>query len=83
MADKLQACLENIPNITSLKPQAVEALLAGKDVLAILPTGFGKSLIYQVFSMAQTSANASVLVISSLNSIVDKLLSTTGPWSHR
>ena len=64
MTDKLQACLAKIPNITSLKPeqtQAVEALLAGKDVLAILATGFGKSLVYQVFSMAQTSANASVL----------------------
>ena len=75
MTDKLQACLEKIPNVTSLKPeqtQAVEALLAEKDVLAILPTGFGKSLIYQVFSMAQTSANASVLVISPLNSIVEE-----------
>ena len=75
MTDKLQACLEKIPNVTSLKPeqtQAVEALLAGKDVLAILPTGFGKSLIYQVFSMAQTSANASVLVISPLKSIVEE-----------
>ena len=66
MADKLQSCLEKIQNVTSLKPeqtQVVEALLAGKDVLAILPTGFGKRLIYQVFSMAQTYANASVLVI--------------------
>ena len=44
----------------------------GGDVLAILPTGFGKSLIYQVFSMAQTSAKASVLVISPLNSIVEE-----------
>ena len=49
---------EKIPNITSLKPeqtQAEEGLLAGKDVLAILPTGFGKSLIYRVFSIAKTS----------------------------
>ena len=39
--------------------QALEALLAEKqkNVLAILPTGFGQSLIYSVFSMAQTSAN--------------------------
>ena len=64
-----------IPNVTSLKPeqtQVVEALLAGKDVLAILPTGFGKRLIYQVFSMAQTYANTSVLFISPLNSIVEQ-----------
>ena len=75
MADKLQACLEKIPNVTSLKPeqtQVVGALLAGKDVLAILPTGFGKSLIYHVFSMAQTSANANVLFISPLNSTVEE-----------
>ena len=26
---------------------AVEALLSGKDVMAVLPTGFGKSIIYQ------------------------------------
>ena len=70
MTDKLQACLEKIPNVTSLKPEQTQAV--GKDVLAILPTGFGKSLIYQVFSMAQTSANASVLVISPLNSIVEE-----------
>ena len=28
---------------------AVEALLSGKDVMALLPTGFGKSIIYQSF----------------------------------
>ena len=52
----------------------MEALLAGQDVLAILPTGFGKSLIYQVICMAKLSsnANASVLVFSPLNSIVEE-----------
>ena len=45
MADSLQECLSRFPKIDSLKPeqkQAVEALLAGQDVLAILPAGFGK-----------------------------------------
>ena len=27
----------------------VRALIDGKDVLAVLPTGYGKSLIYQMF----------------------------------
>ena len=77
MADALQECLSRFPKIDSLKPeqkQAVEALLAGQDVLAILPTGFGKSLIYQMFCMAKLSsnANASVLVISPLNSIIEE-----------
>ena len=34
-----------------LKPEqevAVKSLLDGKDVLAVLPTGYGKSLIYQM-----------------------------------
>ena len=37
--------------ITRLHPeqeQAIEAVLSGRDVLAVLPTGYGKSLIYQV-----------------------------------
>ena len=44
-----------------------KALLEGRDVLVILPTRFGKSLIYQVFSIAQTFANVSILIISPLN----------------
>ena len=47
--------------------KAVVELLSGKDVLAILPTGFGKSLIYTIFALASTdlrSAKTSVLVIS-------------------
>lgn len=28
--------------------EALEALLAGRDTLAIMPTGFGKSAIYQI-----------------------------------
>jgi len=32
--------------------QALESLLAGKDTIAILPTGGGKSLIYQLSALA-------------------------------
>ena len=32
---------------------AVKELLAGRDVMAILPTGFGKSLIFTVFAIAK------------------------------
>ncbi len=31
--------------------QAIEALLAGRDTLVVLPTGFGKSLIYQIAAL--------------------------------
>ena len=40
---------------------------SGEDVPLILPTRSGKSLIYQVFSIAQTFANISILIISPLN----------------
>ena len=36
-----------------LQEQAVRGLLSGKDVLAVLPTGFGKSLIFTVFALAK------------------------------
>ena len=54
-----------------------EALLEGKDVLVILPTRSGKSLVYQVFSIAQTVANVSILIIFiicplNLNGIVEE-----------
>ena len=51
---------------------AVTDLLAGKDVLAVLPARFSKSLIYQTFVQAchyKLSGKASILVISPLNSI--------------
>ena len=60
----------------NLKPEqkiAVRNLLAGKDVLAVLPTGFCKSLIYQTFLRArdyQLSGRAALLVISPLKSII-------------
>ena len=54
-----------------------EALFKGKDVPVICPTRFGKSLIYQVFSIAETFANVSILIIFiicplNLNGIVEE-----------
>ena len=44
--------------------EAVESLLRGKDVFGVLPTDFGKSLIFQLFVLAKnrafSSPNASV-----------------------
>ena len=44
---------------------AIIGLLCGKDVMAVLPTGFGKSMIFTVFALA------CVVVISPLKSIID------------
>jgi len=40
--------------------ESVSRLPEGKDVLAVLPTGFGKSLIYQSFVLAKEMAKSSV-----------------------
>ena len=51
---------------------AVKILLLNHEVLAVLPTGYGKSLIFQSFVVAKkllSSAKACVLVICPLTSI--------------
>ncbi|CAH3139304.1 unnamed protein product [Porites lobata] len=58
---------------TVLKPEqesGVRALLADRDVLAVLRTGYGKRLIYQMF----LNGNAAILVISPLKSIMEDQL---------
>ncbi len=57
---------------------AVKELLKGNDVLAVLPTGFGKSIIFIVYLLARSSlveqtkgsSQSSVLVVSPLKSII-------------
>ena len=55
---------------------AVEKPLLGQDVLAVLPTGYGKSMIFTVFALAkqlmkrtEKDVSTSILVISPLTSI--------------
>ncbi|KAJ7369741.1 hypothetical protein OS493_036772 [Desmophyllum pertusum] len=53
---------------------AVKELLSGNDVMAILPTGFGKSIIYTIFGLAKQelrSATTCVLIISPLKSLIE------------
>ena len=54
--------------------KALYSLLEGNDVLAVLPTGFGKAMSFTMFSVAARErtlqAPVSVLVISPLNSII-------------
>ena len=57
---------------------AAEELLLGKDVLAVLPTGFGKSMIFTIFVLArqemlkrlEKDAATCVLIISPLASMI-------------
>lgn len=77
----LQAALEGNGIDFSLKPQQEEVLRTmylGCDVLAVLPTGFGKSLIFQLLPRL-LSANSDrpgiILVVSPLNAIItDQML---------
>ena len=63
-----------------LKPEqseAIESLLNGKGVFAVLPTGFGKSLIYQSFVFAKEiidGHSSTITVIIPLGSIVQEQL---------
>ena len=58
--------------------QAIKCLLKGRDVLAVLPTGFGKSAIYQSFLLAEdirrVCSKPCVLVIVPLRCIIDEHL---------
>ena len=49
-----------------------KALIFGRDVIAILPTGSGKSLIFQLFSEVKLASdpNTCILVVALLNSIM-------------
>ena len=62
----------------ALKPEqkeALESLLRGNDVFCILPTGFVRSLIYEMFVYAKNSSSVqrpTIIVISPLKSIMDE-----------
>lgn len=68
---------KNLKFPVEIKPeqlQAVEALLKGSDVLAVLPTGYGKSFIFQVFAAAaaiERKQHQTVLVVCPLQSIIE------------
>ena len=59
---------------------AVKSLLLNYDVLAVLLTGYGKSLMFQSFVVAKellNSAKACVLVICPLTSIIQDQIAET------
>ena len=72
-----RVCKEKFNNIVLKDEQlsAVNSLLEGNDVLAILPAGFGKSVIFRVFAEAKTLILQQSLVASQLVSIVQDQIS--------
>ena len=71
----LAELLRDVFELSSLRPsqaRAVEAFLAGRDVLALLPTGGGKSLCYQLPAVALArSGQGPTLVVSPLLALMD------------
>ena len=75
----LRKCEENHAVLKREQLLAVKNLLNGNDVLAVLPTGFGKSMIFTVFSFAKRellkrtgqAEAVSILVVSPLKSLIE------------
>ena len=76
----LEDCLRDFPQVKALRKEQKACLLnlaLGKDVFAILPTGFGKSLIFQLFPRVSSALCSSevkplstIIVVSPLVSVM-------------
>ena len=78
LEEAIESALESFPNIDRLKDEqkkCIAALLQKKDVLGLLPTGFGKSLIFQlyprIFELVNGRKNCHVIIVSVLNAITE------------
>lgn len=56
------------PDFRGPQARVIEAALEGRDVLAVLPTGFGKSVCFQIPSLMRSRMT---LVVSPLISLID------------
>ena len=68
--DEAKEILSRVFGYHSFRPgqeEAVSALLAGRDLLAVMPTGAGKSICYQVPALVRGHVT---LVISPLISLM-------------
>ena len=62
--------------------KVLEAVLSGRDVIAILPTGYGKSVIFHLLAylfdyiskLNESPQNSIILVVTPLNALVDDQL---------
>jgi ATP-dependent DNA helicase RecQ len=69
--ESLESALERVFGFSTFRPgqrEVVEALLAGEDVLAVMPTGGGKSLCYQLPAVLKPGLT---LVVSPLIALMD------------
>jgi ATP-dependent DNA helicase RecQ len=75
MQTDVQALLTGVFGLDALRPQqthAIEAFLDGRDVLVVLPTGYGKSLCFQLPALALSRrGEGSTLVVSPLIALMN------------
>ena len=50
--DKIKTEFGHFFQLKTNQEQTVNCLLGGRDVFAVIPTGYGKSLVFQIFLMA-------------------------------
>lgn len=73
---KLIEAAEKLFGITNLHPKQLEvmrAIIEGRDVMAVLPTGFGKSLCFQLPALLAPQARATVVVSPLIALIKDQV----------
>ncbi|GAY16431.1 RecQ family ATP-dependent DNA helicase [Mycobacterium sp. shizuoka-1] len=73
---KLTEAAEKLFGITKLQPKQLEvmrAIIEGRDVVAVLPTGFGKSLCFQLPALLAPEARATVVVSPLIALIKDQV----------
>ena len=69
LLSKAKSCLETVFGFASFRPgqeEVVAAVLAGDDVLAVMPTGSGKSLCYQLPALVRPGLTVVVSPLISL-----------------
>ena len=76
--DATKIALKYFPNVSKLKEgqrQCLKDLLKRRDVLGLLPTGYGKSLIFQIFPKIFEllyHRTCNVVVVSALQAITEE-----------
>lgn len=73
---KLVEAAEKLFGITNLHPKQLEVMkgiIEGRDILAVLPTGFGKSLCFQLPALLLPEARATVVVSPLIALIKDQV----------
>ena len=88
MSEALQECLSRFLKIDTLiaeHSEALEALISGRDVIAILPTGFGKSLSFQLFCEVKLASNPNTVQLRYIRTMHMRIIRTytiTRTYAH-